>query len=202
VVAAVEQRKAKIRIIAVEAIPEKAEHLHSKFKAVTVHACAAGEREGRALFYVDTRQSGLSSLSRRLAAGDDVQEIHVPIRRLDELIAATDVDAVKIDVEGAELGVLLGSTRMLQNCRPVVMFESAPGDAPGLGYTKPAIWNFFSESRYTLHVPNRVAHNDEGMSLASFAESHAYPQRTINYFAIPAERRSEIQRRARRVSAR
>jgi hypothetical protein len=42
-----------------------------------------------------------------------------------------------------------------------------------------------------------VAHNDGGLSLEGFIESHAYPRRTTNYIAIPSERRVEIRDRAR-----
>jgi FkbM family methyltransferase len=39
----------------------------------------------------------------------------VPIEKLDNLIKSTDVDAIKIDVEGAELGVLRGAVDILRN---------------------------------------------------------------------------------------
>src|SRR6185436_19963647 len=118
-----------------------------------------------------------------------IRGVKVPIRRLDDLVAPEGIDMIKIDVEGAELGVLRGAPKLIASSRPVIMFESGPGDAAGLGYTKPAMWQFFADQRYTLHVPNRVAHNDEGLSLEGFVDSHVYPRRTTNYFAIPQERR-------------
>jgi len=78
------------------------------------------------------------------------------------------------------------------------MFESGPGDN-GLGYTKEGIWNFFNDINYTLHAPNRVAHNDVGLSLDGFIDGHVYPRRCTNYFGIPKERRQEIQERAMAV---
>ena len=197
VITAVAQRDGSIRIVAIEAIPEKAQRLRRKFPSVTIHACAVGEQEGEVSFFIHARESGYSSLGRPAEADGNIREVKVPIRRLDDLVAPDGIDVIKIDVEGAELGVVRGSARLLAACRPVVMFESGPDDAAGLGYTKPAMWQFFADLRYRLHVPNRVAHNDDGLSLEGYVDSHVYPRRTTNYFAIPTERRIEIRDRAR-----
>jgi len=201
IIFAVMQNDRSIRIIAIEAIPEKVANLRRKFPAVEFHECAVGDSEGEASFFINTRQSGYSSLGRPPAnAGDQsIVEIRVPIKTLDNLISSSDVDVMKIDVEGAELGVLRGSTNLLARSRPTIMFESGPLGNEGLGYTKEALWEMLFEQNYTVLVPNRVAHNDPGLSKESFIESHLYPRRTTNYFAIPNERRREIRDRARDV---
>ena len=152
-------------------------------------------------FYVDYRpnRSGYSSLGRL----DDTfegptAEIKVPLRRLDDLVTYNDIDAIKIDVEGAELGVLRGSPNILSRSRPTIMFESGPQINDGLGYTKEDLYQFLKSHEYSVLIPNRVAHKDSGLSQDSFIDSHKYPQRTINYFAIPKERRSEIRDKARK----
>lgn len=199
IIAAVAERDASIRIVAVEAIPQKAERLKRKFPGVPVHACAVGDQDGEVSFFINTQQSGYSSLSGAGAgaANGSVQEVRVPIRRLDDLVDHAGIDVIKIDVEGAELGVLRGSLQLLAASRPVVMFESGPADAPGLGYTKPGMWQFLADQGYELLLPHRLAHDGDPLSLAGFVDSHVYPRRTTNYFAVPAERRVEIRDRAR-----
>jgi len=197
IITSVAQRDGSIRIVAIEAIPEKAERLRRKFPSVTIHDCAVGEQEGEVSFFIHARESGYSSLGRPEKGDGNVREVKVPIRRLDDLVAPDGIDVIKIDVEGAELGVVRGSPKLIAASRPIIMFESGPGDAAGLGYTKPAMWKFFADAGYTLHVPNRVAHNDDGLSLEGYVDSHVYPRRTTNYFAIPTERRIEIRDRAR-----
>lgn len=128
-------RNSSGRVIAFEAIPTKAARLTKKFPDVIVHNCALLDREGETRFYIDNAQSGYSSLSEH---GGDVTEIVVPGSRMDALIDDDDVDVIKIDVEGAELGVLRGAEAVIARCRPVVMFESGPGDV--LGYTKEELW--------------------------------------------------------------
>lgn len=199
IIASVAQRGAGIRIVAVEAIPEKAERLKRKFPQVPVHACAVGDQDGEVSFFINTEQSGYSSLSGPGAgiARGSIQEVRVPIRRLDDLVEHQGVDMIKIDVEGAELGVLRGSLQLLAACRPVVMFESGPADAAGLGYTKPGMWQFLAGQGYQLLLPHRLAHDGAPLSLEGFVDSHTYPRRTTNYFAVPTERRGEIRDRAR-----
>lgn len=187
-------------LVAVEAIPEKAAHLRRKFPAVEVHACALGDSEGQVSFFVNRRQSGFSSLQR--PRGDDashVTEITVPLRRLDDLITSTQVDLIKLDVEGAELGVLRGGERLVNRNRPVIMFESGPPSDGDLAGTKGAMWDWFAARNLCVLVPNRVAHDDPGLSRDGFLESHLYPRRTTNYFAVPCERRVEVRDRARVV---
>jgi FkbM family methyltransferase len=188
-----------VSIIAVEAIPDKAKHLRAMFPKVVVHNCAVGDSTGDVSFFVDTRQSGYSSLSLPESGStpEEILEIKVTMQRMDDLVSLQNVDVIKIDVEGAELGVLRGAQMLLQRCRPVIMFESGPLDAEGLGFTKEGMWQFLHERQYGLHLPSRLAHDDVPLGKEGYLESHLYPRRTTNYFAIPMERRLEIRDRAR-----
>jgi FkbM family methyltransferase len=200
IIAAVKSRTPTVKIIAIEAIPEKARALTSLFPDVEVHNCAVGEREGEAVFFVDTKRSGYSGLSDpRSRTGSPTVEIKVKIRRLDNLVDTADVDVVKIDVEGAELGVLRGSDGLLDRCRPIVMFESAPPSEDGLGYGKDELFSYLKARNYAVLIPNRVAHDGPPLTLEGFLESHFYPRRTTNYFGIPDERRTEVRDRARLI---
>ena len=152
------------------------------------------------MFFVNRKQSGYSSLGKPDKANNEtISAISVRMKTLDGLIDAEDVDVIKIDIEGAELGALRGARNLIARARPTVMFESAPGDANGLGYTKEAMWQFFAENDYEIFVPNRLAHDGEGLGQTNFAESHLYPRRTTNYFAVASERRTEVRDRARQV---
>jgi FkbM family methyltransferase len=197
VIAEVQHHDGSISIIAIEAIPEKAERLHRKFPRVAIYNYAVGDQSGKVSFFINTRKSGYSSLGKATSA-EGLREITVSMRRLDDLIFADNVDVIKIDVEGAELGVLRGAKKLIQDNRPVIMFESGP-DINELGYTKEQIWEFLTYAGYTIHIPNRVAHNDDGLSMEGFIDSHVYPRRCTNYFAIPSERRIEIRDRAREI---
>jgi len=177
------------RIIAIEAIPEKVTQLRRKFPDVTVHSCALAEDEGVTAFYIDLDESGYSSLD---GGHGNKREIRVVKTRLDTLVPAADI--IKIDVEGAELGVLRGAEKLIAQSRPIIMFESGPGNA--MGYTKEQMFDWFTERNYGLFAPNRIANTGGPMSLAGFLDSHEYPRRTTNYFALPMERFDEVRAQA------
>ncbi len=200
VVASVRTQVPSATIIAIEAIPEKADHLRRTFPTVQVHQVALGNSEGDVKFYIDTKQSGYSSLFRPAdRKADTVIEITVPITRLDSLINSEAIDAIKIDVEGAELDVLRGSLSTITRNRPIIMFESGPPVNGETNSEKTPQWQFFRDNNYILVVPNRLAHNDDGLTREGYCESHLYPRRTTNYFAVPIERQAEYRDRARRI---
>jgi len=196
----VKRHDPSIKLIAIEAIPQKVEKLRRSFPSVEVHECAAGDASGEISFFIDLKQSGYSSLGKAAhVKADRLRAITVQVKRLDEIVLTNDADAIKIDVEGAELGVLRGAINLLKKCRPVVMFESAPQADDGLGYSKEAMYDFLTSNGFSILAPNRVAHDDPGLSMEGFLESHWYPRRTTNYLAIPTERRIEIRDKARQV---
>jgi FkbM family methyltransferase len=201
VIADVFGRVPTAKIVAIEAMPNKVLALRKFFPNVELHGCAVGDTTGVVDFFVNESQSGYSSLAQSSPFKDDVlKKIVVPIRRLDDLIQATDVSVVKIDVEGAELGVLRGAKNLILRCRPLLMFESGPVIDPTLGYTKEALHAFFESVDMDVLVPNRLAHAGPSLSLDAFLESHVYPRRTTNYFAVPREHLAEHRERAKRVT--
>ena len=93
-----------------------------------VHELAVGDRDGVAVL-VPKRESGHSEVS-SVGRGRPVQ-----IARLDTVAKQQNwarVKGLKIDVEGGEMGVLLGAQELLRHQRPVVVCEvvSSRGQDP------------------------------------------------------------------------
>ena len=194
VISEVHFRHPGARIVAFEAIPEKAAALQRKFPGYEVHNLALWDREGEASFFVDVEHSASSSLARGTA---EAREIRVRTRRLDSLFADRGADVLKVDVEGAELGVFRGATELIGRSRPIMMFESGPGVI--FDFTKEAMFAFLTEQNYAIVAPNRLAHTGGRMTLDAFLDSHEYPRRTTNYFALPIEREQQIREAARSI---
>jgi len=190
------------RLIGVEAIPAKARALRRNFPSIVVHECAVGDQTGVVGFLIDTERSGFSSLSYGTDLDSDRgTRIEVPIRRLDDVVAEDrhQVGVLKIDVEGAEPAVLRGAEQLVGESRPVVIFESAPGGVARFGEPDDAAHRWFTDRDYEVTLPDRVPHTAPGLSREIFLDAHHYPRRTLDYVAIPSERRLEIREMARRA---
>ncbi len=197
VFSSVHRHDRSIDIIAIEADPAKAAALKRRFPYCRVLDVAVGERDGTADFFVNPKASGYNSLVSGDAAG--LQRIAVRIARIDGLLPSEDIDMIKIDVEGAELGALKGAEQLLRRCRPTVMFESTRADRNDLGYSATQLWEWFDALQYRIYTPDRVPHDAAPLCLSAFIDCHQYPFRTQNYFAIPGEKRLAIRDRARDI---
>jgi FkbM family methyltransferase len=128
--------------LAFEPLPNLAAGLREKYRGddrVSIHETALGDEQGRVTFCHVVTNPGYSGLRRRHydREGEEVVEIDVTVERLDDLVPTdTRIDLVKIDVEGAELGVLRGGNDLLARCRPHVIFEHGIGGADCYG-TRP-----------------------------------------------------------------
>ena len=92
----------------------------------TVIGAAVSERAGELDFTVGSAHDALYEGFR---SGDRIANgtvIKVPVVSLDESwrkLGEPDVSLIKIDVEGAEAGVLAGASALLERCRPAVLVE-------------------------------------------------------------------------------
>ena len=108
------------RVVAVEASPRNIGLLRNNVKRnrfedrVTVIPKAAGDHAGRIAFDAGpAEQTGWGGISRDSSANT----ITVPMVRIDEELRGTDIELLKIDVEGADTLVLLGCEGLLQERR-------------------------------------------------------------------------------------
>jgi FkbM family methyltransferase len=103
-------------VIAFEPCEEFAQILaHNAPKVKTIHKVALGERSGLVKMVIEPDNTGSTHVDRK-ASGN------VPMMTLDHF-QLTDVDFVKIDVEGYELEVIKGGFDTFKNNDPVVIIE-------------------------------------------------------------------------------
>ena len=139
---AMTKRAPRGRHIAWEPIPHLAADLRERFPEAEIHNAAVGEApEKETSFVVVKNDLAYSGLRKRDYPGDyETDEIRVRVERLDNELPPDYVPAViKIDVEGAELGVLRGAVETIRRHRPVIVFEHGPGASEHYGTTPEAI---------------------------------------------------------------
>jgi FkbM family methyltransferase len=124
-------------VIACEPEPANLDRLHTnvsrnRLTNVDIRATALGSYDGETTLRLgdDSAYHTTASTSDLLAitvAHQTGEEVRVPVMRLDALweeLGTPSVQLVKVDVEGAELGVLAGSVELLRKERPWIMLET------------------------------------------------------------------------------
>jgi FkbM family methyltransferase len=124
---------------AFEPIPALAADLRARFPQVQVHEVALADTTGEATFHHVVTNPSYSGLKQRRfdREGEQVEVTTVRTARLDDLVPRqTPVRFVKIDVEGAEEGVLRGGLETIRANRPFIVFEHGLGGSEQYG-TRP-----------------------------------------------------------------
>ena len=127
------------RVVAFEPQPDLAHYLTNICRVmglgnVRVEAKAVYSHSGDQDFFVPKGHQPGASLGHRAAEGESFTTLSVPTIALDDYFDASDkITLLKIDVEGAELGVFKGAERILRQHAPLLVFECenrhlAPGN--------------------------------------------------------------------------
>jgi FkbM family methyltransferase len=146
-------------VLAIEPNPDTLQVLRANVEAnggsmIEVDPVACSDSEGRVeLFAAGRANTGASSMSSTNAArGGAGKSFWVRTRPLDALVQesrVTRVDAIKIDVEGAEFLVLKGAQQTLDRYHPVVTVEMDEDTLNNMGTSCAQVTQLFRAHGYT-----------------------------------------------------
>jgi FkbM family methyltransferase len=124
---------------------------------VVIERCAIGDDVGSAtLRLASFPHAGLNTL------GETFAYAGIPTARLEQVDVVTldgffdthpveRIDAIKIDVEGSELRVLAGATKILSRYRPVLIVELSSNALATCGASAERLITMISRSGYRLY---------------------------------------------------
>jgi FkbM family methyltransferase len=141
------------RHLAFEPIPALAAEVRRRFPAVDCRQMALGPRREKATFCHFTTLDGWSGLRRNPLVSDEQgspEYFEVEVSTLDEELAGLRPDLVKVDVEGAELGVLQGAGELLARARPTILLEHVPQASALYGDSGEEIWDLLDGAGYRI----------------------------------------------------
>ena len=128
-----------------------------------------------------TRLDGWSGLRRNPEVSDAQgapEYIDVEVSTLDAELAGHTPQVLKIDVEGAELGVLEGGRELLERARPAIVFEHVAEASAVYGYGSGELWEELTARRYRIMSVTGRGPFDR----AAFAAASG----VVNWLATPA----------------
>lgn len=165
---------------------------------IAIHTSALGARDGDDVIVTPRRRWGIPVPGRSFLRGQlrgdadggyfegwrdefgAASEHHVVVRELDPVLEESGlprVAFVKIDVEGAEMDVLLGGRRMIERDRPTVLCELEERHTDKYGHRADDVLTWFVDQGYS-------AHRLDGRVLRPVDRVHPS---TINYVFLPQQ---------------
>jgi FkbM family methyltransferase len=156
---------------------------------VTLNNFGLGKKEGEADLFYDNEGSGLASLTKRELSHfnlDFNKSERVQIKTVDSYCISGNIniiDLLKIDVEGHELDVLEGSTKMFDNKKiRMVSFEFGGCNIDTRTFFRD-FFNFFRSRKMELY---RITHSGGLLPISFYRE--IYEQfRTTNFLSVPVD---------------
>ncbi len=161
------------RHFAIEPLPEFAERLRSRYQQVTVLSCALGDEAGETAFQFVRSNPAYSGIRRRqYPQREDIAEIIVPVRKLDEVVPAeVPIALIKLDVEGGEEAVLRGGVELLRRDKPLILFEHERGAAEGYGSGPAEMWDLLVQQHgFQISLMSAWLRDESPLSSSAFAE--------------------------------
>lgn len=135
---------------------QKVVDLNGVSNIVEVRHEAVSANSGRTVFFdTGTEVSNANSLVRSELSQTEIQ---IEMTSIDEYAATIGIepDCVKIDVEGAELDVLIGGRRVFTERRPAVRLGLHPPFITAKGDTLDAIWDIIAEYGYSVEFDGQA----------------------------------------------
>lgn len=177
-----------------EPLPQFYQSLRAKYhqqKNIVLYDLALSDVNGNSSFNHVTSNPSYSGIKKRSydRANETDETIEVKTARLDDVLLQQNkkIDLMKIDVEGAELGVLKGAVQLIERDKPVIIFECGIGGTDVYETTPADLFVFFTERSYAISLLKNYLKQDPALTQTAFEEQ--YYQRLNYYFvAFPLEK--------------
>ena len=180
--------QSKQKHFAFEPIPVLNEELHLKYgDSINLFGDALSNENGETTFNYVKNAPAYSGIKQRKysVSNPEIEKITVQLKKMDDvLVSAENIDLIKIDVEGAELGVLKGAKKIIQNHKPIIIFECGLGASEYYNTTPEAVFSFFQEIGMNLFLLKKWIKEEDHLQKDEFV--NIFNQNKEYYFLASA----------------
>jgi FkbM family methyltransferase len=145
------------RIAIFEPIPDMLNCLRERFDSdnrITIYPYALSNETTQATFHFKSNAPAESGLALKNIYSDglrdNIVELTVEVRRLDDIELGFVPQFIKIDIEGGEIGMLKGAASLIQSCRPLISVEYGFVGYEAFGHTSESLPDWAQENGYTI----------------------------------------------------
>lgn len=162
---------------AFEPIPNFFAELRSKYGArCIIYPFALADENSTTTFNYVKNAPAYSGIKQRKYAieNPEIEKINVEVKRLDDIIPPnTKINFIKIDVEGAEYGVLKGAVNLLKRDKPILLFEFGLGASDYYQTTPEEIYNFLvKELGYKIYTLKNFLSSEVELNINTFKKCY------------------------------
>ncbi len=162
--------------IGFEPLPHLYKQLKNKYEStVIIRDCGLSDMCGEKEFTYVKNAEAFSGFKERDYQNRNVklEVLKVPTCTLDTVVKEeqiSQIDLIKIDVEGAELEVLKGSEAVILEHQPLVVFEHGKGAAEYYKTTPKLVFEFFEKCQMSIYTLGSFLNGKTALSAAEFSE--------------------------------
>ena len=169
---------------AFEPIPSFYKTLNSKYSSkAKIFPFALANENGETSFNYVKNAPAYSGIKPRKykVVNPDIEKIKVELKKLDDVIPKDiKIDFIKIDVEGAEFGVLKGGMNLIGQNKPVVVFEFGMGASDFYKTSSNDIFEFFSNLDMKISTLKMFLDNKKSLDKQRFET--IFKDESVYYF--------------------
>ena len=140
---------------------------------------AVDKEPGKADFFVHSAIGGRgNTLVKEAKMGMTSSSYEVKVTSVDAFVKekGIKVDCIKIDAEGAELGVLKGSANTISRQRPIILLSIHPEPVQSRGDSLVEIWDILEEFRYKVLLNHKEMNKSDFCSATDLFDVHLVPR--------------------------